>query len=215
MYIDNDVPFFPNTSDATHCYQASFKMILKHFQPEKDYGWEQLDKITAKQKDMWTWSLAGLCWLTKNGFDVVNIEVFDYERFSKEKIDYFIEFYGEDVAKESMKHSNFDGEYEWAKELIRTVKNELRLPNIDDIQKFLDEGWLLIANVNHRSLYKESGYVGHFVVIKGYDDDSLIFHDPGPVASSDVSMTYSDFKNGWDYPTKNSRNLICIQPKTI
>lgn len=45
MIIQN-VPFYSNTPDDTHCFQAVLKMVLKYFQPEKYYSFEQLDKLS-------------------------------------------------------------------------------------------------------------------------------------------------------------------------
>ena len=55
------VPFYTNTSDDTHCYQAGLKMILKYFIPDKDFSWEELDKFTAKVEDLWTWPTPDFC----------------------------------------------------------------------------------------------------------------------------------------------------------
>lgn len=43
-----NVPFFANTADDTHCVQTSFKIMLKFFLPNRDFGWEELDKLSHK-----------------------------------------------------------------------------------------------------------------------------------------------------------------------
>ncbi|MEI7653301.1 MAG: hypothetical protein WCJ70_03425 [bacterium] len=57
------VPFFPNTSDDTHCYQAVLQMILGYFLPLEAHTLQDLDSITGKTDQKWTWPTAGLMWL--------------------------------------------------------------------------------------------------------------------------------------------------------
>ena len=71
------VPFYSNTPDEMHCYQASLRMILNYFLPEKDYSWEELEKITAKVEGLWTWQYAGTLWMQKQGFEIKNIDPMD------------------------------------------------------------------------------------------------------------------------------------------
>lgn len=65
MTINLEIPFFSNTPDNTHCYQAAIKMLAKYFWPQENYTWDELDKITVKVKGFWTWPMAGILWLPK------------------------------------------------------------------------------------------------------------------------------------------------------
>ena len=42
------VPFFGNTEDGTHGYQACIKMILGYFKPDIIMSYEELNKISRK-----------------------------------------------------------------------------------------------------------------------------------------------------------------------
>ena len=97
MNIDYKIPFYSNTKDATHCYQACFKMLLKFFWPEENYTWEKLDRITAKVKGLWTWPMAGILWLKERGVDCIIYDPFDYDKFYLYGGDYLIEYFGNDV----------------------------------------------------------------------------------------------------------------------
>lgn len=77
------VPFYSNTPDDTHCYQAALKMVLKFFLPNKDYSWQELEKLTAKEEGLWTWPTQGLMSLYKMGFKIIDIEDFDIQEFIK------------------------------------------------------------------------------------------------------------------------------------
>ena len=100
------VPFYSNTSDDMHCFQAVFRMVLKFFLPEKDLSWRELDKMTAKKKNLWTWPMQGLLNLKKMGFEIVQIEDFDYEKFSREGEKYLVKELGREVGEAQIKHSD-------------------------------------------------------------------------------------------------------------
>jgi len=209
--ISYNVPFYSNTPDATHCFQAAVKSVLKYFMPDKDFSWEELEKITAKGKDLWTWQMAGLLWLKKNGFDVKYIETFDYDRFINEGGDYLTDQYGEEVGKKMIKYSNIPAEQKIAKEFIAKAPPEKRPADFDDVIAYLKGGYLLILNVNSRSLNSRPGYAGHFVVVTGLEDGKLVFHDPGPPAHESRKMSFDDFTKAWAFPTENEKNLIAIK----
>ncbi len=77
-----EVPLFANP-DHTHCFQASLRMVLKYYMPDRDYTWNELDNLTGKKEGLWTWPLFAMIQLKARGFDVIDIEDFDYNKFSK------------------------------------------------------------------------------------------------------------------------------------
>jgi len=42
-------------------------MILKHFEPDRDYEWSELDSITGFVPGKWTWATQWLLWLKRRG----------------------------------------------------------------------------------------------------------------------------------------------------
>lgn len=213
MAVDYSVPFYENTPDDTHCVQACYRMVLKYYSPENDYSWQQLDEITAKQPGMWTWPMAGLCWFAGNDYEVVYIEDFDYLRFKNEGEAYLVERYGKEIAREQAEHSKIDEELKWAEKFVKKVHIQSRVPELEEIIKLLDDGYLVIASVNYRSLHNRDGYVGHSVLVKGYKDGTLILHDPGGPGIADFEVSIEQFKSGWSYPDKSSNNITAIKPK--
>lgn len=211
MRLNKKVPFYSNTNDDTHCFQAALRMILKYFQPDKEYSWEELDKISAKVKDLWTWPIATILWLQENGFKVIDMEIFDWDEFADGGRAYLIEFYGKEGAEREEKHSNIDQEIKLAKELTRKFKAIKKIPSVGDIKKVLKEGFLPICLVNSRKLNKKEGYTGHLVVVKGFNNEKLIIHDPGlpPIENRIVSNQL--FENAWAYPSDKAKNLIAIR----
>lgn len=209
--VNYDVPFYSNTPDDTHCFQAALKMVLKYFQPEKDYSFEELDKVTAKVEGMWTWPYAGLIWLAENGFEVKSISLMDRMRFANEGYEYLVEFYGTEKADANRKHSDLEQEQRLARLFEEKKMSETRLCDMDDIKRFLDEGYLVKCTVNARTFGNKGGYAGHAVIVKGYDADGFIIHDPGLPPIENRKVPYDLFEKAWAYPDERSRNITAIR----
>lgn len=211
MGIDYKVPFYANTPDDTHCFQAGLKSILKYFVSDRDFTWEELDKATAKGKDLWTWPMAGLIWMKSQGFDIQNIEIFDYQKFINIGQAYLVEKYGADVAAAQARNSDVDQEIGYAKKFVSLIKTQEREATLDDIIDYLKKGYLVGVNVNARTLNGEPGYVGHFVLVKGVKDGNLIIHDPGSPPLENRVISFEQFDKGWAYPTVEERNLMAFK----
>jgi hypothetical protein len=206
-----EFPFYANTSDGTHCFQAALRMILKYFIPEKDFSWELLDKLTAKSKNMWTWPMAGLVWMQEQGFEVINIEKFDYKRFIENPEGYLEKRFGADIAQEQIKNSNIAQETEFAKKFINQVKTENRIAVIDEISELLEDGYLVITNVNARSLNDQEGYIGHFVVVNSCNNNTVTIQDPGSPPMQNKKVSIQQFTKGWAYPDESTQNLMAFR----
>ena len=211
--LDYKVPFYPNTPDGTHCFQASIKSVLKFFWPEKDFSWEELEKITAKKEGLWTWLMAGLIWLQNQGFEVKNVEIFDYGKFIESPEEYLKEFWGEEIAKIQIEHCEINQEVEYAKKFLEEVFTEKRVPSVDDIKNLLKDGYLIICNVNSRTLNDKPGYAGHFVVVKGFNENNFIIHDPGLPPQENRVVPFEKFETAWAYPDEKSKNIIAFRHK--
>lgn len=207
-----DVPFYENT-DNTHCFQAVFRMILKHYRPNEEYSWEELEKITAKVDGLWTWPTAGMLWLHNNGFEVHDIETFDYAKFFEKGDDYLIELFGEKVGQEQIDHSDLDQEIGYAKQIVAAGLCEPRTPEVSELKQRLDEKYLLICNVNSRALNDKDGYVGHFVLLTGYTNKGFVLHDPGLPPLENREVAFADFERAWAYPNEQAKNYIAVRNK--
>jgi hypothetical protein len=209
--IVKNVPFFPNTPDDTHCLQAVLKMILKYFEPKKDYSFEELDLLSDKVLGKWTWATRALVNLEKMGYKLANMEDFDYHNFSQNGKKYLIKKFGNKVAHQQMVHSDIEKEMVDAKEFIEIFGNNFVIPEIKDIKYFIDSGYLVGCNINANVLNKEPGYCGHFILIFGYDDQNLHIHDPGAPPISGRKVTWPDFLSAWAYPGHDNQNLTAFK----
>lgn len=214
MEIDNQVTFYSNTSDGTHCFQAALRMVLKYFYPSEEYSWGELDKITAKPPGLWTWPMAGVIWLKGKGFKIKVIEPFDYEEFAKRGGSYLIDEYGEKVGSEQIKHSDVDQERKLAKEYVDKVDIQRTIATVDDIKNLLNEDYLVGCNLNAKKLNNQPGYVGHFVIVKGFDERNLILHDPGLPPMENRVVDFDTFEKAWAYPEAKVKNLMAFKLNT-
>lgn len=200
------VPFVSNTPDDKHCYQACIKMLMAYFFPHREITFEELDIIT-KISHHYTWSYAGDQWLINQGLEIMYIGLFDHERFSNEGGNYLYSYAGDEVAEDQIKNSNIPQEQSLAKDIVTNVRLDVRLPTLGDIQQFLHTDSLLLCDVNSHVLAGEDGYEGHKVLIKGYENDELIIHDPGLPAQENLRVPYKTFENAWAYPDHKVKNL--------
>lgn len=211
LLIDYNVPFYGNTPDDTHCFQAALRMILKYFYTDEEYSWEELDKITAKEPNLWTWPMAGITWMRNHGLEVIIQESFDYKRFADEGSSYLVEYCGENVAKEQIQHSAIDNERKRANIFATTVQIQHRIPTIEDVVRFLSEKYLVCCNINSYALDNVDQYAGHFIVIKGVQANQLILHDPGLPHQANRVVPFAQFEKAWAYPTEHVKNLFAFK----
>lgn len=207
------VPFYANI-DSTHCYQACLRMIMKYFYPQREYSWQELRQASAKAEGLWTWPMAGMVWLQQSGLELLNVEDFDYERFITEGEEYLIERSGETVARKQIEHSDIEQEYHYARELLKNITTEARVPSQAELKQKLDGGDLVVCNVNSHTLAGREGYVGHFVLLIDYDDKGFTLHNPGPPGIEAQHVTSDVFEKAWAYPNENAKNYFAVNNKS-
>lgn len=206
-----NVPFYPNTPDDTHCFQAGIKSVLKFFEPEQEYSWKELEAITAKVEGLWTWPIATMLWLAERNYQIIVKTTFDYRAFASKGNEYLFERLGNEVAKAQIANSNIPQEQRLAERLLDKVKIVREIPDFDDIRNLLDDKFIATCNVNSRALNNLNGYAGHFVVVMGFDDDGLYIHDPGLPPVANRYIIDKQFDKGWAYPSEESRDILAIK----
>jgi hypothetical protein len=65
-------------------------MMLKYFLPEREFTFRELDVISAKVEGLWTWPTATALWLVDNGFEVRNVETFDYKSLCEKVVTIYL-----------------------------------------------------------------------------------------------------------------------------
>ena len=66
-------------------------------------------------------------------------------------------------------------------------------------------------NVNSKALSGNTGYEGHFVVVRGFDEDFLYLNDSGREDGENVKVSHSIFKLAWYYPDEKSGNCYAFK----
>lgn len=155
--------------------------------------------------------MAGLLWLKAQGLEVKNVEPFDYNRFVKEGGQYLIDVYGEEVGNAQIKHTDIEQERLVAKSFVNEIETVRDIPSVEDLRNLLLGGYLIICNINSNALNDQLGYVGHFVVIKGFDNDHLFLHDPGFPAFENRKVKIDLFEMSWAYPDENAKNVMAFR----
>lgn len=208
-----DVPFIGNSSDDMHCLQASYLMIRNYFEPEaEEIPWDTWAELTGFIPGKGTWSMAGLMWFKDHGYEVAHIGTFDYGRFAEEGIDYLIDALGEEVGNwEAGFVQDVSAEQARALRFIESGTWIKRVPTLDDIYGYLNNGYLVKCLVNLKALDDLPGYLGHAVVVKGYTKTDIILHDPGLPARPNRHVPIDTFLRAWTNPLTKSEKMDAIR----
>jgi len=206
-------PFYSNTKDNTHCFQAVIKMIAETYWPDKSYSWDELDVLTQKKEGMWTYPMAGYVWLASKNTRIESMSIFDYQSFHEEGYDYFLKTFGKEVADEQASYTDIAQGQMLAEQFMHheRITIETKIPSHEDIKQKLSDDYLVICNVNQKALNNEQGYSGHFVLIYGYDEAGYFLHDPGLPAHKQRHVSFDIFEKAWAYQDKNAMNLAAIK----
>lgn len=205
------VPFYSNTKDNTHCFQAVLKMILKYYHPNKDYTWEELDEMSGKKQGLWTWPQHSYVAMEKLGFQIKVISAFDYTKFGKYGFEYLKKEYGEEVAEEQKRNSDIEYEKENVQKLSQIIEKETRVPDLNDIISLLSTSYLITCGINSRKLAGKSGYAGHNVLIFESENDGFILHDPGLPPKESYKVGFNMFEQAWAYPDDKAKDIIAFR----
>jgi len=208
--MENEMPYFKQP-DNTHCFQACLKMVLKYFFPEKNFTFEELDKLSDKPKDKWSWSCAALAELKNMKLKVKHYSTFDYNNFVKNGAKYIRKTYEKEIAEKMIEMSDINSEIENAKDMIKEDIFELKELTFEDIEKWFKENYTILLLINSKIINNETGYSGHFVVLTNFDKDSVFINDPSIKHGSKNRKVNKDlFIKAWIFP-KRENDVILIK----
>ena len=175
------IPFYKNTVDDVHCFQAGLRMVLAYFFPNRQYSYKRLDKITGHKMGKWTWNGKTMLCLAKQGFKVSYISPFSYEKFAQKGENYLKNFWSKEVFTRQQEMSDLKYERQIAKQIFNKIKQIKTNPKLSHIKNYFSDRCVLLVAVNANTLDKKGGYNGHSVVITDYNEKKKIvtFHDPG------------------------------------
>lgn len=73
----------------------------------------------------------------------------------------------------------------------------LKNANLDDIKNDLRKGRPVIVLIDPSYLYGGISGFGHFIVIVGFSDEEIIYHDPDASEGKYLHINYEVFQNSW------------------
>jgi hypothetical protein len=147
-------------------------MVLKYFYPSGKFDIEDVARKSVKHEKYGTTTIGLAKALREYGLRVdFYCRNIDGEALSDEDREQFLKKYGDYTLKER-------GIREKARGLgVNIVEKDVKLHNIE---KALREERMVIPLVNWEVLTDNKGYQGHFIVMIGFDDENIFFHNPGP-----------------------------------
>jgi hypothetical protein len=93
----NNIPFYENDGDGNQCLQVSGRSVIKHFL-DKDYSLEELDILTKRKANLWTYTPQIASVLHDIGLKIKYYSKEPLEPFLAGE-DYFREHYGKDADR--------------------------------------------------------------------------------------------------------------------
>lgn len=210
MYKLN-VPFVANNAENLDCFEAALSMVLQYFGDSKKYSFSELEEITGKKPGLSTWPQKGILWMKEQGFDVINIEIFDYKQFIDTGLEYLKSLYGEEAAEWQANNSDILYEQKVCQDFVKEIVTEKRIPDKKDIIKLLDNSYLPLFLVNSKAIDNLDGYIGHIYVGIGYDKNGLYTHDPGLPPLKDRYIDFMQFERGWAFPDEKVKSITAFK----
>lgn len=171
------VPFVKNPDDR--CVPAVIGMILAYYMPNKAFSMPELEELCGYKKGKGTWKALSMINMAKLGFQVYWIEDFNHDAFIKNPNNYLRHILDTKSYEWQVQHSNLELEAKRIKQYQESgLPLETRQATDHDIRNFIDNGWLVHLEVNARILSDKEGYEGHSILVIGYNDSSVIIHNP-------------------------------------
>jgi hypothetical protein len=211
------IKFVADPGDGVHCFQAVMAMVLSYLEPEKKFSFEELDIISGKESRLWSWPIEMFSWLVDDGYQVREYSLFDSSKFVENPDQYILERYGQEMGQAQVDYSNLPRVAGAMKKMMHKepVKFFNQAPTIDDIKSLLEKDYLVVVNVNAKSLRNKEGYSGHFVLVLDIDKENVTFHDPGIYNSvagiENDQVSIEQFTKGWMYPTKEDSYMFGVK----
>lgn len=188
-----EVPFYPMPMEhQNYCGQYVLKPIFKYFL-DKEFDLEYLSKISEKSDKGFTLTL-GLAYAgLREGLKVKFITT-SAELVSSEGVPDFEKYHPDKKLSEVQLLAN--KLLDKSKELGMIF--EVRKPGIEELIEQINLKRLIIALIDYGKIYNVDKQIFHFVLLTGYDDNHIYFHDVGPKdPTANKSVDRNLFYKAW------------------
>jgi hypothetical protein len=210
------IPPFIANPDAFRCMTCTLWMALRALGADERLDLDAVDRLTARRPREGTWTHAA--YLALAAFPTVRAEAwdpFDYERFARDPLLTVLDTFSPPIAANLANGFDLVAAATLARRLLdeRPIVLHRRAPSLEDVDRVLDSGALLIANVNAAALDGRSGTTGHSVLLYARDGDLLVAHDPGTdgrgVAGRRIPR--DTFVRAWSFLGDGQRELLALR----
>ncbi len=171
-----DLPFYEN--EGNRCMQTGMRVVLKYFL-DKEVSLIELDALTKRNDEYWTYTSQIVPPLYDLGLDVKLFSKSDLEPFLEGE-SFIRKHYGVDAEK-ILKYTDLDALVNSVENLMKYDIFEKKVLTLDDMQNHLDKGHVPMVIVDNNIISgKKDAYQGHFIVLTGYDNKHVYYHESGP-----------------------------------
>ncbi|MBU3941267.1 MAG: peptidase C39 family protein [Nanoarchaeota archaeon] len=172
------IPFYENNGDGNQCMQVAMKSVLKYFL-DKDFSLSELDNLTGRKEDFWTYTSQIVSVLYDLGLDLKFYSKEDLKPFLRGE-SFIKEHFGKDADK-ILKFTDVPIVVKTTEKLLKYNIFEKRKLSLKEIQICLEKGYVPMVLIDYNKITRKTDfYQGHFVVVTGFDKEYLYFHESGP-----------------------------------
>lgn len=195
-----DLPFYENDKNGVQCLQVTLKTILKYFL-DREYSLNELDKLTFREGNKWTWTHQIIPVLYDMNLDVIFYSIDRVENYMRGE-EYIRELCSNDEDFNIvMKHTDIEVVVNTAQQILNYGIFENKKISLDEIEKEIENESLVVVLVNANILYEreKTNYQGHFITLTGFDEEYIYYHESGPNKPTPNSKVKKEiFQNAFD-----------------
>jgi hypothetical protein len=179
----------------------------------KDPGAAAADALTGYVEGRGTWQFKMLLALADMQLNVINHELFDFERFTSDPVGAIrAQVKDELVTQGILQETDIDAEVAAVRQCLKNPKIKLinQTPSVDDLCQQIELGRHVVCNVNLQVLKSKPKREGHVMLIEHIDGNEVIAHDPGPEGGLGCRFERDLFMQAWMSPSAALANYISV-----
>ncbi len=201
------IPYYRQTSSA-NCMQTQLKMALKYYFPEKDFSFEELDRLTGRTQGKWTWTSQLLPVLLDNGLDAYYYSTTPYKEIKEGGEGFILEYYGQEDGRVMIDHTNFDALYSSIEKLEENKKFFNIKLDFSEIEEEFKKGHIIILLIDRKVLFNRQGtFLGHGVTITSINKTHVSIHDSGS-GGPNLAVEKEQLIKAWNAPGTDNDAII-------
>ncbi len=175
-----NVPFVGNDENPSDkCVPAVAAMVLGYFLPKRMFTMSEVEQLCGYVPGKGTWKTQLLLSLDELGLQTQWIEDFDHQSFIADPESYLATLLDKEALNWQIENSDLPEEADRMRQyLAKGLPIQHRKGTRQDIKNFLNDGWLIMLEVNENVIAQIPGYLGHVVLVLGHDDTNVTIHNP-------------------------------------